>query len=576
MVTIAFWEIELPEGLQFLANMLGSVALTFLFWLISAWILSKVILRFFKWLARHTPSDVDDVLLSAIDKPLVYLLVTLGLQDSFARIDPANSLTQGAVKMLGSIAILVVTYSIYRVFKDVLLYYGERLARSSESRLDDVLMPIINRLAPIIIFGTGLAVTLQYNGMEMGVLLAAIGGISFILAFALQDILSNIFSGLSMVIDTPFAYRDLLTLADGTICEVRRIGLRVTELYDINTHSTIYMPNSQLANERLVNMNRPSPNLIDTLSLSVDLDTDPDLVTTIMEEVVFGHPDVLGELDIKLNHLPHFVLLEAAEAKRENGRARLEIEKTLDKALSRFFTDIHLLVLDVRGFEKRGIDNQEREILYKKFDQLIETAGLQVEESQSLRRSQFRLGPNFDNSTGIASLTRVWISTWADDPDLLADDHLLEIQTEELWDHPLLEDLQGDAVYLVDQWRQRVGRFSAHMTDLYVDFHTPGRKDQRLDDELLNFEKWMRAHFKQPFPAWKGPDVNFEGYDDRGLAFTVEFFIDSIELEHFERQERVERELRREVVRRFREAGIQVAFERRTVNLLRTNSELRV
>jgi small-conductance mechanosensitive channel len=44
------------------------------------------------------------------------------------------------------------------------------------------------------------------------------------------------------------------------------------------------------------------------------------------------------------------------------------------------------------------------------------------------------------------------------------------------------------------------------------------------------------------------------------MSFTVEFFIDDIELEHFERQERVQRELRREIVRRFREAKIDMPF----------------
>ena len=38
------------------------------------------------------------------------------------------------------------------------------------------------------------------------------------------------------------------SLKDGTVFEVRHIGLRVTELYNVNSHSIIYVPNSQLAN----------------------------------------------------------------------------------------------------------------------------------------------------------------------------------------------------------------------------------------------------------------------------------------------------------------------------------------
>jgi hypothetical protein len=38
----------------------------------------------------------------------------------------------------------------------------------------------------------------------------------------------------------------------------------VTQLYDIYAHALIYMPNSRLANERLINVMQPTPELVST------------------------------------------------------------------------------------------------------------------------------------------------------------------------------------------------------------------------------------------------------------------------------------------------------------------------
>src|SRR5258705_1838778 len=327
MVTIFIWTFYiLPPSLAWLAPALSLVG-TFLFWLAVAMLLRLLLVTVLSWLTRHTDSEVDDVIMDASTGPLTLLVLLLGMFYSLPHLGFGGLAERLGEKAAGVAVIVVVTFWIWRLFREVIIFYGRGLVELTESGLDDVLLPIANQLGPIFIFIAGALVALQYLGVELSGLLVAIGGASFILAFALQDILSNIFSGLSLVVDTPVAYRDLIVLSDGTVCEVRRIGLRVTELYNINSHSIIYVPNSQLATERLVNITRPSPDLIDTLQVTVDMDTDLDRARALFASIMLGHPDVLGDLDEKLEHLPAFGSLEAGEGKRENGRARLALEQ---------------------------------------------------------------------------------------------------------------------------------------------------------------------------------------------------------------------------------------------------------
>src|SRR3989304_5190459 len=186
------------------------------------------------------------------------------------------------------------TYWLWRLLKEVVIHYGERIARRSESRVDDVLLPIVNQFAPIVLFVIGGAAILQELGIRLDALLVAIGGAAFILAFALQDILSNVFSGLSLLVDTPFRYGDLIRLEDGTVCQVVRIGVRVTQLYDIDTHAILYMPNSKLANERLVNLMQPTPELISSIRLELARETDVERTRDILNAGLEGHPDPAG------------------------------------------------------------------------------------------------------------------------------------------------------------------------------------------------------------------------------------------------------------------------------------------
>ena len=263
MIKIFIWTIfALPAALAWLAPWLSLVG-SLLFWALAGLLLRFVVYRLIRWLVRRTESDIDDVILETSRTPAWLLLVLGGLYLTLPGLGLPRALVDPVEQAIGVGCIAATVYWVWRLFKDVVMYYAKRIVDNTETSLDDVLLPIVNQLGPLVIGMGGLLLALEFLGVRLESLLVAVGGISFILAFALQDILSNIFSGLSLVVDTPFAYRDLIVLADGTVCEVRHIGLRVTELYNVNSHSIIYVPNSQLANERLVNMTRPSPDLIE-------------------------------------------------------------------------------------------------------------------------------------------------------------------------------------------------------------------------------------------------------------------------------------------------------------------------
>jgi MscS family membrane protein len=553
----------LPAAQAWLAPWL-SLAGSLLFWALAGLLLRVVIYRAIRGLVRRTDSDVDDVLLETSRTPAWLLLMLVGVYVTLPGLGLPPKLVDPVERAVGVAGIAVAVYWVWRLFKDVAMYYARQIVENTETSLDDVLLPIVNQLGPLVIGVGGLLIALEYLGVRLESLLVAVGGISFILAFALQDILSNIFSGLSLVVDTPFAYRDLIVLADGTVCEVRHIGLRVTELYNVSSHSIIYVPNSQLANERLVNMTRPSPDLIDSLSVSVDAQADVGQVESLLASIAFGHPDVLGDLDSKLAHLPAFQALESGEAKRANGRERLMVEQALNARLAGILARIDRLVALTRRLEKGGLTAAEAQTLLEKFTPLLDDFGVcPYEETQGRRR---RWAVRYTSEpASLLGLVHEWITVWACDPDLGGNEET-RLDVAALWEEGI-DEPANDHQLLVMQWNRRIRLLIGRLSKLYARFLDPRGHEQRLDDLLLELVAWLRDNFKEPEGRWKNPDINFTGPDDKGLSFSIQFFIDDIELEHFERQDRVRRELQKEIVRRLREANIELPFAQHVITL---------
>jgi small-conductance mechanosensitive channel len=79
-----------------------------------------------------------------------------------------------------------------------------------------------------------------------------------VIGLALQDSLSNLFSGMSLVVEAAYRSGNLLQLADGSVCEVEEMGLRSTRMYSLDSHFTLYMPNKHLDNMTIINITKPT------------------------------------------------------------------------------------------------------------------------------------------------------------------------------------------------------------------------------------------------------------------------------------------------------------------------------
>ena len=106
---------------------------------------------------------------------------------------------------------------------------------------------------------------------------------SVAVALALQETLSNFFSGLYLLADRPVSPNDYIKLDSNQEGYVLRIGWRSTILRTLGNNYVV-IPNSTLAKAIITNYSVPEPQMSYTVPVSVARGTDPNRVEKVLLE----------------------------------------------------------------------------------------------------------------------------------------------------------------------------------------------------------------------------------------------------------------------------------------------------
>ncbi len=153
-----------------------------------------------------------------------------------------------------------------------------------------------------LVFVIGLFVGLSALEINLGPVLAVIGAAGFVIAFALQNSLSNFASGILMLLYRPFDVSDMISVA-GTLGKVESMNLLSTQLRTPDNQLVI-VPNNSVWGDVIVNVTGITERRVD-LVFGIGYSDDIDKAQKVLEEIVFGHELVLKnpEAVVKLHEL---------------------------------------------------------------------------------------------------------------------------------------------------------------------------------------------------------------------------------------------------------------------------------
>jgi len=241
------------------------------------YIIEKYIVSFVK----DTKTEIDDVILKALNRPIFYVLFFWGVRIAIDLLGLDIGITTFFINFLNSLIILAVAIIAVRLINVFIDYAVRKYAAKTKSDLDDEILPLSHKFIRILIFIIAGMCILNVYGVDIGPVLASLGIAGLAVGLALQPTLGNIFSGISIISDKTIKRGDRLRLESGEEGIVYDIGLRSTKIETFDKQ-VIIVPNSQLANGRVVNYARPDVRSRIALDVGVVYGSDIDKVKKVL------------------------------------------------------------------------------------------------------------------------------------------------------------------------------------------------------------------------------------------------------------------------------------------------------
>lgn len=186
-------------------------------------------------------------------------------------------------------AVLVSVLAAWRLI-DVVTEVAMERAASTETKLDDVVVPLLRKTVKIFVLVMGVIYGANVLDIPILPLLTSlgIGGVAF--AFAAKDTVENLFGSVAVLLDRPFDVGDWVVV-DGHEGTVEAVGFRSTRIRTFY-NSQITVPNSNLVRAVVDNYGRRKYRRW-RCHIGVQYDTTPDQLVSFTEgirELVRTHP----------------------------------------------------------------------------------------------------------------------------------------------------------------------------------------------------------------------------------------------------------------------------------------------
>ena len=246
-----------------------------------------ILLRYIRKATEMTKTSLDDVLIERLSRLPNYFLFTSSLWAASFFLDLPGKVH----KVLYAAFIIALGIEAAKLASNLTQVLIEELSQK-QKKLDKTFLLFLSRISKIIIWATAILLILQNLGYNITTLIAGLGIGGIAVAFALQNILSDIFASFSIFFDRPFEIGDYIVVGQnrGT---VKKIGIKTTRIESVEGQEVI-IPNKELTETVLHNYGRIKHRRI-AFSLGIRYETPNEKVVKakkIIEEAIKEAPNV--------------------------------------------------------------------------------------------------------------------------------------------------------------------------------------------------------------------------------------------------------------------------------------------
>lgn len=203
---------------------------------------------------KKTKNRLDNKILELVYLPLVFFIVILGFYIGLSYLSFPENVNHYVLNTLKALFILDAIYFIFKFLDIVTVIFLRPIVKRTKSKLDDQIVPLLERFIKLIIAVLAIFVALENLGVDMKSLLTGLGIGGIAMALAAKDTLANIFGSISVVTDQPFYIGDIIRFKDyeGVVTD---LGIRSTRIRTFDT-TEITIPNSEFSASTIENISK--------------------------------------------------------------------------------------------------------------------------------------------------------------------------------------------------------------------------------------------------------------------------------------------------------------------------------
>lgn len=253
-----FWqEVQKVWDAGIFGTDLGNIFLAagiFLLFLFARRIFFRTIMHSFKLMARKTKTDLDDQVLTAIEQPLEFAFVVIGLYVAAQFVTLSETLAYILAQLVRSLIAVTIFWAIFRVIDPLSSLLDRAIGRFGSESMHETVKGFFVKVTKAVVVALGIAAVFQEWGFNVAAVLGSLGLVGMAVALGAQDLIKNIFAGLTIFLDRMFEKGNWIKTPD-VEGNVEEIGFRATKVRQFDK-ALVTLPNSKLANEALINYSR--------------------------------------------------------------------------------------------------------------------------------------------------------------------------------------------------------------------------------------------------------------------------------------------------------------------------------
>ena len=240
----------------------------------------KVVFGRIEKIASKTNSKLDDILLTAMNLPMVLLIFVSGIYviEKISPITANNEITQYVLVAFKATTVAAIILFLDKLTNNLINNYSGKvdILKSSGG--------VLRGFVRIIVIALGVLILMDSFGVSITPILASLGIGSLAVALALQPTLENLFAGIQIIADKPIKIGQFVKLDSGEEGYVHKIGWRSTWVRML-PNNVVVIPNKVLISSKILNYYYPETEMAVLVQVGVHYDSDLKHVEKITCEV---------------------------------------------------------------------------------------------------------------------------------------------------------------------------------------------------------------------------------------------------------------------------------------------------